>query len=154
MDKGKLFEKIAVQLSDAQILELGKQAAEKREAWLKLQGEKSDAVKVFNDKLNALEAEYDELTHQISARQSEREIEVAEEPDDGRKLMIIKEVESGRPLRTRKMTLEEIADSEARLNGIDVNGAAHDTEPPEGDEKPKNRKGRKAAAETNEELGD
>jgi hypothetical protein len=154
MKEEKKFERIGVQLSDADVLRLGREMAEKNQAVLKLEAEKKEAMAGFQDKINALHAEVNDLSKQIAEKVTEKEIEVTEEPDDGRKLMIVKERESGRMLRTRKMTLDEIVDSEFRLNGGATNGV-HDTEPPPDAEKPKAKRTRRVAAvEANEELGD
>jgi hypothetical protein len=154
MKEQKMFDKVAVTLAPAQLLEKGKLLAEKRAAITKLEEEKGDALKTFNDKLHTMEAESADLAREINDGQTEKDIEIVEEPDDGRKLMIIKEASSGRMLKTRKMTLEEIGDSEFRLNGGASNGAS-DTDPPPAAEKTKGRKGRRAAAaETTEEASE
>lgn len=146
MKETKMFDKVAVSLSPAQLLERGKHLAEKNAAITKLEDEKHDALKTFNDKINTLQAESSDLAREINDGQSEADIEIVEEPDDGRKIMIIKEASTGRMLKTRKMTLEEIGDSEFRLNGGKTSEVS-DTEPPAGEGKAPKRTRRNRAAE-------
>jgi len=140
----KMFEKVAVRLEDPEVLKLGKELAEKRVAYNALAEEKGEALKTFNAKLNTMDAQIDDLARQVSERVTERDIEIIEEHDDARKMVIIKNAETGAILRTRKMTIEEMGSANARAQGglpfgdsdddeedaEDDSDAVSDTDPP------------------------
>lgn len=153
MGDQKLIARLAIALTPADVLAKGKEMAEKNQALLKLEAEKKEEMGKYSDKINALHAEVNDLSSQIASGQTEKDIEIVEEPDDGRKMMLRTEKESGKPLPPRKMTLEEIADSEFRLNGGPTNGV-HDTEPAPPSEKPKGRRAKKTTAEAVEEASE
>jgi hypothetical protein len=118
----KLFEKIKIHLTDAQAIELGDELAEKEVARTALEEEKSAALGSFNAKLKTADAEIVDLATQLNERVREQEVEVREEHDDGRNVVVIIRQDNGQVLRTRNMTLNEMAEAKSRLQG-DLFGA-------------------------------
>jgi hypothetical protein len=107
MTTGKLYEKVAIQLSDAKILEFGKEHAAKHAEYKQVQEEKAEALNTFNARLKTLEAEIDDLANKVNSRVEEKDIEIREEPDYGRKMVIKVRADNGQPIGHRQMTLNE-----------------------------------------------
>ncbi len=112
--KPKLYEKVAVRLTDAQLIEMGEELAAKRLEYNQVDADKAEALGNFNAKLKTLDAEIDDIARQIDDREKHVDIEVREEPDDGRNVIALVRVDNGQLLKTREMTLNEMAESAQR----------------------------------------
>jgi hypothetical protein len=184
--KAKIYEKVGVHQNDAQIIDLGEALATKRlEAndLAALRSVKASAFRATDEyvawkeedadisaKINVLDADIDLLAQQIDTREKVVDVEIREEMDGGRSSVAVVRVDTGQVIRTRAMTLNEMAEyrqGTLPLEGGD--GAAPDTEReteretdpppagPDGEEledgaqklvKVSKRGGRKAAADT------
>lgn len=115
--KSKMYEKVAVRLTDADMIKAGEELAEKRLEYNAVDAEKSEALANFNAKLKTLDGEIDDLARQVDDRERAVDIEIREEPDDGRNLIAIVRADTGHIIRTRAMTLNEMAEKTARQQG-------------------------------------
>jgi BMFP domain-containing protein YqiC len=146
MTTGKLYESVAVQLSDAKLLELGKEQAAKHAEYKQVQEEKAEALNTFNARMKTLEAEIDDLANKVNNRVDSKDIEIREEFDYGRKMVIKVRADNGQPIGTRAMTLNE--EGEEKMRQLREQGVEGDAEangaPTDVGETPKGRRGRKA----------
>lgn len=147
----KLYEKVGIRLTDAQVIEMGEELAEERLEVNRLSEEKTAKTTEFKateeyqaykhetdtitEKIDALNTSIDELAKQIDDREKFVDVEVREEPDDGRNMVAIVRVDTGQIIKTRAMTLNEMAEATQRkrqpsLDFADHDGPeAHDTDP-------------------------
>jgi hypothetical protein len=151
MTTGKLYERVALKLSDAAVLKLGKEQAAKHAEHKAVQEEKAEALNTFNARLKTLEAEVDDLANKINNQQEEVDIEVREEFDYARKMVVKVRVDNGQPISHRPMTLNEEGEEKMRQLRVeqgDADGDGHEgdpeTTPADDDEKPKGRRSRKS----------
>jgi len=129
--KSKMYEKVGVRLTDADMIKAGEELAEKRLEYNAVDAEKAEALSNFNAKLKTLDAEIDDLARQVDNRERSVDIEIREEPDDGRNIIAIVRADNGHVIRTRDMTLNEMAEKTARLQGkLPLGDEAGDTDPP------------------------
>lgn len=122
MTTGKLYEKVAIKLSDAQLLTLGKELAELEGERAKVEEEKSEALNTFNAKLKTFDAKIAEKAEQINGREKHEDIEVREEPDDGRNVVVTVRADNGQVIKQRDMTLNEMAEANMRRQGVSEDG--------------------------------
>lgn len=131
----KMFEKIKIQLTEQELLSMGEVLGEKSVAYTALEEEKSAALGQFNARLKTLWAEIQDLATQVNDRVTEKDLEIREEHDDARNIVVIIRADDNSPLRTRPMTLNEMAEARHRAQGTlsfqdDDEPSASDTEPP------------------------
>jgi hypothetical protein len=149
MTTGKMYERVAVKLSDAQVLVLGKEHAAKDAEHRKVTEEKGEALNTFNAKLKTLEAEMHDISDQVNNQEKEVDIEVREEPDYGRNTVVTVRVDNGQPLKTRPMTLNEMAEGKHRATS-DEPGESDADAPAEA--APKGRRSKRAKASESDEA--
>jgi len=129
-DKKKIKEKITITLSDAQCLEVGKQQADKELLYAKIEEELKAKSKDFRDRLNKLWDEIQELAQQQKDKQRVEEVEVVEIEDLERCKIIIARASNEREiLRSRPMTLNEIAEARQKSNAARQKDLAFDAKP-------------------------
>ncbi len=109
-----LYEKIRTPLSAEERLAKGTQLSEKELERIAVIAEKKAALDSFNAKLKTLDAEIETLATEHHEGHSSHDVEVRLEPDDARKMMNVVRVDNGQTINIRKMTLEEMAESEKR----------------------------------------
>lgn len=144
----KLFEKVGIKLSDGQLLQLGKDHAAKCKEVREVEDEKSEALNTFNARIKTLAAEAEDMERKINDREDQVDVEVREEPDDGRNTIVTVRVDNGQTLKTRPMTLNEMAEANHRRKGGAVDDEdgetteVSDTDPPEAETSPSKAKGK------------
>ena len=155
MTTGKLYERVAVKLSDASLLKCGKELAAKESEYKQVDDEKAEALNTFNAKLKTIEAEIADLADKVNNQREEVDIEIREEFDYGRKMVVKVRAENGHPISTRPMTIQEMGEGkmdELRQEQEDAaDGEIAEAEDPLAPAaKPKGSRSRKAKAEPTE----
>jgi hypothetical protein len=137
----KMFERIKIVLTDAQAIEAGDNLAEKKVAYDALEAEMNakkdehkDVIDGYKARLEVLGADVSEKASWLNERIEVKEIEVREEHDDGRKTVVVIRVDNGQQLRTRPMTLQEMAEAAKRMQGeLSFDQEVDDDGAPEGE---------------------
>jgi len=113
----RLKEKVTIDLSDAQCLEIGKQQADKELLYARVEKEIAERASEGRDRLKKLWVDIQELATQQKERKRQEEIAVIEVQDLERCTVRIVRADNERELlRTRPMTLQELSEARQKAN--------------------------------------